>query len=81
MGDNETGQVSDEAARIYEDFYLPALFEEWSALVVETANIEKGHRVIDVACGTGALASRQSRVGSMPVQKDGHRTMRLATSS
>ncbi len=56
MGDNEAGQVSDKAARIYEEIYLPALFEEWSPLVLEAAHIEKGHRVIDVACGTGVLA-------------------------
>jgi ubiquinone/menaquinone biosynthesis C-methylase UbiE len=56
MGDNETGQVSDEAARIYEEFYLPALFEEWPPLVVNAAKIQQGDRVIDVACGTGALA-------------------------
>jgi ubiquinone/menaquinone biosynthesis C-methylase UbiE len=56
MGDSETGQVSDEAARIYEEFYLPALFEEWAPLVVEAAQTQKGDRVIDVACGTGALA-------------------------
>jgi SAM-dependent methyltransferase len=56
MGDNQTGQVSDEAARIYEEFYLPALFEEWPPLVTKAAQIRKGDRVIDVACGTGALA-------------------------
>jgi SAM-dependent methyltransferase len=56
MGDSETGQVSEDAAKIYEDIYLPALFNEWCPLVVEAANIQKGHRVIDVACGTGALA-------------------------
>jgi len=56
MGDNETGQVSDEAARIYEEFYLPALFAEWPPLVAKAAQIRKGDRVIDVACGTGALA-------------------------
>lgn len=56
MGDSETGQVSEDAAKIYEDVYLPALFKEWCPLVVEAANIQKGHRVIDVACGTGALA-------------------------
>ena len=56
MGDSETGQVSEDAAKIYEEFYLPALFEEWCPLVVEAAQIQKGHRVIDVACGTGALA-------------------------
>jgi len=55
MGDNETGQVSGDAAKIYEEFYLPALFEEWSPLVVEATQMQKGHRVVDVACGTGAL--------------------------
>ena len=56
MGDSETGQVSEDAARVYEEVYLPAMFNEWCPLVIEAANIQKGHRVIDVACGTGALA-------------------------
>lgn len=56
MGDSETGQVSGDAAKIYEEVYLPALFNEWCPLVVEAANIQKGQCVIDVACGTGALA-------------------------
>jgi len=56
MGNSETGQVSEDAAKIYEEAYLPALFIEWCPLVIEAANIQSGHRVIDVACGTGALA-------------------------
>ena len=56
MGDSETGQVSEEAAKIYEEVYLPALFKEWCPLVVEAAQIQKGFSVIDIACGTGALA-------------------------
>jgi len=56
MGDSETGQVSEDAAKIYEEVYLPALFEEWCPLVVEAANIQTGQCVLDVACGTGALA-------------------------
>ncbi len=56
MGDSETVQVSEGAAKIYEEVYVPAMFKEWCPLVVEAANIQKGHRVIDVACGTGALA-------------------------
>ena len=60
MGDNETGQVSEDAAKVYEEFFLPALFQEWSPLVVEAAKIQNGHRVIDVACGTGALTIRIS---------------------
>jgi len=56
MGDSETGQVSENAAKIYEEVYLPALIEEWCPLVVEAANIQTGQCVLDVACGTGALA-------------------------
>ena len=56
LGDNETGQISDGAARIYEAVYLPALFQEWCPRVSEEANVKPGDYVIDVACGTGALA-------------------------
>jgi len=56
MGDNKTGQVSKDAAKVYEEFYLPALFQEWSPIVAEAAQIQNGYRVIDIACGTGALA-------------------------
>jgi SAM-dependent methyltransferase len=56
MGDNETGQVSEGAAKIYEEVYLPALFQHWCPLVLQAANVRSGHSVIDVACGTGALA-------------------------
>lgn len=64
MGDNETGQVSAAAAIIYENQYLPALFEEWCPLVVEAAQIQNGQHVIDVACGTGVLAiAAADRVG------------------
>ena len=52
----ERGQVSASAAEIYEEFYLPALFEEWPPRVIEAARIQSGQRVVDVACGTGVLA-------------------------
>ena len=65
MGDNETGQVSEDAARIYEAVYLPALFQEWCLRVSEKANVKQGDWIIDVACGTGALAVAVSgNVGS-----------------
>ncbi|NNC98664.1 MAG: class I SAM-dependent methyltransferase [Gammaproteobacteria bacterium] len=56
MGGSETGQISEDAAKIYEDVYLPALFREWCPLAIQAAEIEKGDSVIDIACGTGALA-------------------------
>ncbi len=65
MGESERGQVSADAAKIYEEFYLPGLFAEWAPRVIEAAQIEVGHRVVDVACGTGVLACAVSdRVGA-----------------
>ena len=56
MGDSDKGQVSDEAAKVYEEGYVPALFREWCPRVIEAAGIGPGHQVIDVACGTGVLS-------------------------
>ena len=56
MGESETGQVSAEAARIYDELFLPTLFGEWPPRVIEAARIQRGQRVLDVACGTGVLA-------------------------
>lgn len=67
MGDCETGQVSEGAAKIYEEVYLPSLFQEWCPLAIQAANIHAGDKVVDVACGTGALtiavAERVGREG------------------
>jgi SAM-dependent methyltransferase len=44
------------AARTYEAVFVPALFREWGPRLVAAAGIRPGDRVLDVACGTGALA-------------------------
>ena len=56
MGVSETGQVSKNAAKIYEAVYPPALFSKWCPVVMQAANIQPSDSVVDVACGTGALA-------------------------
>ena len=56
MSEIGTGQVSASAAEIYEEFYLPALFLEWTRRMADAARIGAGQRVLDVACGTGVLA-------------------------
>ncbi|UTW04724.1 methyltransferase domain-containing protein [Amphritea atlantica] len=51
--------LSDEAllaAKAYEELHVPALFRQFAPIVVSTAQISSGHRVLDVACGTGILA-------------------------
>ncbi len=56
MEASDRGQVSTSAAQVYEEFYLPALFQEWAPRLAKAAAIQPGHHVLDVACGTGVLA-------------------------
>jgi SAM-dependent methyltransferase len=49
-------QAQIEAANAYEQLFVPALFQEWVPRVLEAARVGPGHRVLDVACGTGVLA-------------------------
>lgn len=43
-------------AEVYDEQFVPALFRPWAATMCEVAGIAVGQRVLDVACGTGALA-------------------------
>lgn len=52
---NRTGQVDRDAADVYDEFFVPALFQRWAEPVADAARIESGQRVLDVACGTGTL--------------------------
>lgn len=69
MSDARRGQVGRSAADIYEEFFLPALFRQWAGPVADAAGVGRGHRVLDVACGTGVLgreaAARVGRSGSV----------------
>ena len=63
------GQLTSSAADVYEQFFVPALFQEWAWRVADAADIRPGHMVLDVACGTGVLArevaSRVEPAGSV----------------
>ena len=61
MNDSPKGQVTRSAAEIYEEFFVPALFEEWPPRVLDAARTRQGQRVLDVACGTGVLAREAAR--------------------
>jgi ubiquinone/menaquinone biosynthesis C-methylase UbiE len=63
--EQDRGQVSGNAAEVYEEFFVPALFREWATRVASAAGIQPGWRVLDVACGTGILARTVAeRVGA-----------------
>jgi ubiquinone/menaquinone biosynthesis C-methylase UbiE len=58
-------QSQIDAARAYESIMVPALFQEWTAPVLDAAEVQADQRVLDVACGTGVLARAASdRVGT-----------------
>ena len=44
-------------AEVYEQQFVPALFRQWGPLLCEAARVGPGQRVLDVACGTGALTT------------------------
>lgn len=43
-------------AEVYDARFVPALFAQWGPVVAAEAEVGRGDRVLDVACGTGALA-------------------------
>ncbi|MEO1060935.1 MAG: methyltransferase domain-containing protein [Actinomycetota bacterium] len=64
MSDIERGQVAVTAADVYEEFFVPALFGQFAGPVCDAAALAPGQGVVDVACGTGAVARvARERVG------------------
>jgi ubiquinone/menaquinone biosynthesis C-methylase UbiE len=49
-------QVSGNAAEIYDRQLVPGMFAPWAPVLIETAAVQPGERVIDIACGTGVVA-------------------------
>ncbi len=65
MEDTALGQVTRNAAEVYEKFFVPALFEQWAERICDAGGIKQGDRVLDVACGTGVVA-RKALPRAMP---------------
>lgn len=50
-----TDGASRPPADVYDEQFVPALFSQWGPVLCSAAGIAEGQRVLDVACGTGAL--------------------------
>jgi ubiquinone/menaquinone biosynthesis C-methylase UbiE len=49
-------QIDGSAAELYERYVVRYILGPWSAPLVDAAHVAPGDRVLDVACGTGAVA-------------------------
>lgn len=54
-------QLEDNAAEAYQAYLVPAIFQAMSRRLVVAADVRDGHRVLDVACGTGVVARAAAR--------------------
>ena len=71
MNDASRGQVTHTAADIYEEFFVPALFQGWTEPILAVAEIQSGQSVLDVAYCRVLPVSLPLRNGSIPTSKAG----------
>ncbi|HST19130.1 MAG TPA: class I SAM-dependent methyltransferase [Gaiellaceae bacterium] len=72
MAEPDTWQLEGAAAELYERYLVPAVTLPWALDLVDRVGLERGDSVLDVACGTGAVA----RVAAIRVA-DGGRVVGL----
>jgi ubiquinone/menaquinone biosynthesis C-methylase UbiE len=51
-------QNNESPAELFDNFFGPTLFEPWSEILLEHANLKQGEHVLDLACGTGTVARK-----------------------
>jgi SAM-dependent methyltransferase len=57
--------LTPEAAQAYEQYFVPAIFDQWPPRIIEAAGVGDGDSVLEVGCGTGVLAREViKKVGS-----------------
>src|SRR5262245_17337254 len=60
--------LTPEAAELYERYVVRYILRPWATLLIDSAGLAGGERVLDVACGTGVV----TRVAAMRVGRAGH---------
>lgn len=69
MSSHDPWHLTPEAAELYERYVARYVLGPWATLLVDAAGIAGGERVLDIACGTGAVtrvaATRVGRAGQV----------------
>ena len=55
MSEHEHWQLDGSAPELYERYLVPAITSVWAADLIDRVNPAPGERVLDIACGTGAV--------------------------
>lgn len=53
----DSRDVSGSPVEIYQGIYIPAMISEWVLRVLALVDFQPGEKVLDVACGAGAITS------------------------